>query len=278
MYKLKFCDSYRFMQNSVSCLSDNLSEIIVSESDYKISQAELINKFPNTYQLCNEDLNNFTLLLRKGAYPSEYMDSWEKFNETSLPNKEYFYSELNKELITDEDYSHAKKVWHAFKIKNLGEYHDLYVQSDTSLLADVFDNFRDKCIEKYEIDSAHFLSAPRLAWKACLKLELLNDNGMFLMFEKGIRGKMCQATYRYAKTNNKYKNNYDKNKESSYLEYVDTNNLYGQAMSQKLPIGNFKWIEKDDKSKINEKFIKNYDENSDKGYIFEVDVEDPKKI
>ena len=99
MYKLKFCDSYRFMQNSVSCLSDNLSEIIVSESDNKISQAELINKFPNTYQLCNEDLNNFTLLLRKGAYPSEYMDSWEKFNETSLPNKEYFYSELNKELL-----------------------------------------------------------------------------------------------------------------------------------------------------------------------------------
>ena len=89
---------------------------------------------------------------------------------------------------------------------------------------------------------------------------------------------MCQATYRYAKANNKYKNNYDKNKESSYLEYVDANNLYRWAMSQKLPIGNFKWIEKDDKSKINEKFIKNYDENSDKGYIFEVDVEDPKKI
>ena len=166
-------------------------------------------------------------MLRKGVYPYEYIDSWKKFNETSLPDKEYFYIELNKEHITDEDYLHAQKVCTAFKIKNLGEYHDLYVQSDTSLLADVFDNFRDKCIEKYEIDSAHFLSAPGLAWKACLKLELLNDNGMFLMFEKGIRGKMCQATYRYAKTNNKYKNNYDKNKESSYLEYVDINNLYG---------------------------------------------------
>ena len=278
MYKLKFCDSYRFMQNSLSCLSDNLSEIIVSESDNKTSQAESINKFPNTYQLCNKDLNKFTSLLRKGAYPYEYMDGWEKFNETSLPNKEYFYSEINKEHITDEGYSYAKKVWNAFKIKDLGEYHDLYVQSDTSLLADVFENFRDKCIENDEIHSAQFLSAPGLAWKACLKLELLTDNGMFLMFEKGIRRKMCQATYRYAKANNKYKNNYDKNKESSYLEYVDANNLYGWAMSQKLPIGNFKWIEKDDKSKINEKFIKNYDENSDKGYIFEVDVEDPKKI
>ena len=144
------------------------------------------------------------------------MGSWEKFNETSLPNKEYFCSELNKEQITNEDYSHAQKVWNTFKIKNLGEYHDLYVQSDTSLLADVFENFRDKCIEKYELDPAHFLSAPGLAWKACLKktnvkLELLTDNDMLLMFEEGIRGGMCQATYRYAKANNKYMKNYDKN-------------------------------------------------------------------
>ena len=117
-------------------------------------------------------------------------------NETSLPDKEYFYSEINTEHITDEDYLHTQKVWNTFKIKNLGEYHDLYVQSDTSLLADVFENFRDKCIEKYELDPAHFLSAPGLAWKACLKktnveLELLTDNNMLLMFEKGIRGGMC---------------------------------------------------------------------------------------
>ena len=147
----------------------------------------------------------------------------------------------------------------------------------------VFENFRDKWIEIYKLDPAHFLSAPRLAWKACLKktnvkLELLTDNDMLLMFEKGIRGGMCQAIYRYAKANNKYMNNYDKNKESSYLEYVDPNNLYGWAMPQNLPIGNFEWIKKDDKSKFDEKFKKNYDENSDKGYIFEVDVEYPKNI
>ena len=132
----------------------------------------------------------------------------------------------------------------------MGEYHDLYVLSDTLLLEDVFENFRDKCIETYELDPAHFLSAPGLAWKACLKktnvkLELLTDNDMLLMFEKGIRGGMCQATYRYAKANNKYMNNYDKNKESSYLEYLDANNLYGWAMSEKLPVRNFKWIEED---------------------------------
>ena len=114
------------MSASPSSLVDNLSEI-----NKKESVNELIEKFPNTYQFCNRDLNKFALLLRKGVYPYEYMDSREKFNETSLPDKKDFYSKLNKENITDEDYAHAQKVWNVFKIKNLGEYHDLYVQSDT---------------------------------------------------------------------------------------------------------------------------------------------------
>ena len=135
----------------------------------KILQAELIKKFPNTYQLCNKDLNKFSLLLRKGVYPYEYMDSWDKFNEESLSDKESFYSNLHLENITDEDYVHAQKVWKVFKIKNLGEYHDLYVQSDTLLLADAFENFRDKCIKNYKLDPTHFLSTPGLAWQARLK-------------------------------------------------------------------------------------------------------------
>ena len=139
------------------------------------------------------------------------------------------------EGITIEDLKHVKKVCDTFKIKNLGEYHDLYVQSYTALLADIFGNFRDKCIEIYRIDPAHFLSAPGQAWQACLKKtgvepELLTDNDMLMMFEKGTRGGMCQATYRYAKANNKYVKSYDKNKKSSYLQYLDTNNLYGWAM------------------------------------------------
>ena len=209
------------------------------------------------------------------------MDSWNRFKEESLPDKEYFYSELNKEHITDEDYAHAQKVWDTFKIKNLGEYHDLYVQSDTALLADVFENFRDKCIEIYELDPAHFLSAPGLAWQACLKkteveLELLTDNDMLMMFEEGTRGGMCQATYRYAKANNKYIKNYDENKESSFLIYDDAHNLHRFAMCKKLPVSNFKWI--DDLSIFTEDFIKNYDEDSDIGYNLEVDVEYPKSF
>ena len=97
------------------------------------------------------------------------MNSWGRFNETSLPEKKAFYSELNLEDVTDKDYVQAQKLFKELKLKNLGDYHDLYVQSDTLLLADVFENFRNKCIEIYELDPAHFLSAPGLAWQACLK-------------------------------------------------------------------------------------------------------------
>ena len=121
------------------------------------------------------------------------------------------------------------------KLKNRGDYHDLYVQSDTLSLADVFGNFRNKCIEIYELDPAHFVSAPGLVWQACLKktrvrLELLTDIDMLLIVEKGIRGEICHSMHKYAKANNKYMKNYDKDMESSDLEYLDANNLYGWAM------------------------------------------------
>ena len=174
------------------------------------------------------------------------MASGERFDENIIPSKEPFYSELNLEGISNAGYEHVKKVWEAFGIKNLGEYHDLYVQCDTLLLADIFENFRDKCIEIYELDAAHFLSAPGLAWQACSKktkveLELLTDIDMLLMVEKGTRSGICQAIYRHAKANNKYMKNYNKDIISSYLMYLDANNLYGWVMSQKLPVNGFKW-------------------------------------
>ena len=126
-----------------------------------------------------------------------------------------------------------------FKLKNLSDYHDVYVQSDTLLLADVFENFRKKCFEIYELDPAHLLSAPELARQACLKmtgveLELFTNIVMLLMADKGIRDGICQAIHRYAKESNKYMKNYDRKIKSSYLMYLDANNLYGWAMSQKL--------------------------------------------
>ena len=148
------------------------------------------------------------------------MDNWERFNQTSLPNEESFSRNLNMENIDDIDYRHGNNVFKRFKLKNLGEYHDLYVQSDTLLLADVFENFRNTCLKVYELDPAHFLSLPGLAWQACLKktnvkLELLTDYNMLLMVDEGIRGGICHSMHRHAKANNKYMENYDENKESS---------------------------------------------------------------
>ena len=202
------------------------------------------------------------MLLRKGVYPYEYMDGWDKFNETSIPSKESFYSNLTMENISEKDYIHANNVFKTFKLNNLGDYHDRYVQNDTLLLADVFENFRKACIKTYELDPAHFISLPGLARQACLKktvveLELLTDYDMLLMIEENIRGGICHAVHRYAKANNKYMKNYDKSKESSYIQYLDMNNLYGANMSEKLPINEFKWV--NDISGINEKFVKSYD-------------------
>ena len=140
---------------------------------------------------------------------------------------------------------------------------------------------RNKCIEIYEFDPAHFLSAPGLAWHACLrktevKLELLTNVDMLLMVEKGIREGICHAVHRYAKSNNKYKKNYDKNKESSDIQYLDANNFNGWAMSQKLPVDGFEW--KKHMLKLNEDFTKNCDEDSKKGNILEVDVKYPKNL
>ena len=231
----------------------------------------------------NGDINKLVLLLRKGVYLYEYTDSWERFNLTSLPDKESFYSKLNLEDLTDEDYVHAQKVWKELKKKNLGEYHNLYVQSDALLLFDVFENFRNKSIEIYELDPAHFLPAPRLVWQSCFKkteleLELLTYIDMLLMIENGIKGGMCQTIHRYVKAkyikNNKCMKNFDKNIESSYLMYLDANKLYGWAMSQKLPVNGFEWV--NDLSQFKEDFIKNYDNNSHVGYFLEVDVEYPK--
>ena len=237
--------------------------------NYKIDfDKELINKFPSIYDFFEGGINKFILLLRKGVYPYEYMDSWNRFSETSLPDKKDFYSRLNMKNITDIEYRHVMAVFKEFKMNNLGDYHDLYVQNDTLLLADIFENFRNMSLKTYELDPAYFVSLPGFAWHACLKitgvkLGLITDINVLLMIENAMRGGVCHVIRSYAEVNNKYMDNYDENKESSFLPYLDVNNLYRCPMTEKLPVGRFKWVK--NVSKIDEVFIKNYDENSDIG-------------
>ena len=180
--------------------------------------------------------------------------------------------------VSKSDYQHAQRVWEEFGVRNIGDYHDLYLRTDMVLLANVFEAFRDTCLRHYSLDPAHFYMAPGLAWKACSKktgvrLELLRDPNMLLMFERGIRGGITQAVHRYASANNKYVGDlYDPDKESSYLQYLDANNLYGWAMSQLLPTSKFKWVE------IDLDQISDLTASKIKGYLLEVDVRYPTEL
>ena len=235
-YNLRFIDSARFMAGSLDTPVNNLSgiydcncadkkkqQIIKIRCDDKLvctlcktcrnktkqTIKSLKDKFPIIYQLCKGNIDKFILLLKRGVYPYEYMDIWERVNESQLPSIDKFYSNLNLKQIKKEEYKHAQKVWKTFKIINLGEYHDLCVQSDTTQLSDIFEQFRALCLKEYESeDPAYFCTMPGLAIEACLKMtgvkiELLTDIDMILMFEKGLRRGISQAIHRYAKANNK---------------------------------------------------------------------------
>ena len=184
-------------------------------------------------------------------------------------------------IDADADYIHAKRVCKDFKIKHLDEYHNLFLKSNTLLLADIFENFRKMCLKIYHLDSVNFLPAPVLARQTALKktevkLELLTNIDIRLMVKKDILGGICHAIHRYANANNKYMKYYDKNKESSYLKYWGVNDLYGWAMLQKLLGNKFERIK--DTSKFNESFIKSYDENSAEGYFLEADIQYPENL
>ena len=259
---LTFIDSFQFMSSSLDKLVSNLPKKALKYTS---------NEFKG---------KRLNLMSQKGVYPYDFMDSFEKFNQTELPTKDQFYSILNDQHITDNDYQHAQNVWETFNLKTMGDYHDLYLKSDILLLADVFENFRKTCLEYYKLDPCHYFTSPGLSWDAMLKMtnikpELMVDIDMFQFIEKGMRGGISYIANRYGKANNKYMKSYNKNKPAKYIMYLDANNLYGWAMSQYLPTGNFKWMTEKQINKIN---LATYKEDSKKGLILEVDLEYPREL
>ena len=257
---LKFIDSVNFMQSSLDKLVNGTDE------------------FPIMKKLMPEE-NKRKLLLKKGIYPYEYMDSFERFAQTQLPEKGKFYPSLSSKGITDEEYAHAKQVWETFGCRNLGDYHDFYLTTDAAPLAEVFENFRKVCQERYGLDPAHYYSAPGLSWDALLKktgveLELLTDMDMHLMIERGMRGGISMVSKRYAKANNPRVEGYDRAQPKNYITYLDANNLYGWAMSLPLPKKNFHWK----RVMPTEEQIMKMKWNSKKGWILEVDLEYPAQL
>ncbi|KAG5316943.1 MOS1T transposase, partial [Pseudoatta argentina] len=221
-------------------------------------------------EFSNLGADDFDLLTRKGVFPYEYVDSVDKLNETSLSSRELFYSSLTDETASDDDYQHATNVWQRFRIQILG---DLYLKTDVLLLADVFEKFRDTCIENYGLDPTYYYTLPGYTWDAMLKytgirFELLTDIDMVMFVERGIRGGLSQCSHRYAQANNKYNvSSYDPSEPSTYLMYFDVNNLYGWAMSESLPYGEFQWV--DDIERFD---VMSVSSDSVVGYILEVDL------
>ena len=253
---LSFIDSFAFNSSSLDKLAGNLEDRdFIYTKDY----------FTDPVQ--------FNLMKRKGVYPYDYMDSFSKFNDTKLLHREEFYSQLTDEGISEDFYSHAQNIWNTFNLQNMGEYHDLYLKTDILLLTDVSENFRKTCLTYYKLDPLHYITSPGLAWDAMLKmtginLELITDIDMQLFIEKGLRGGISYIAHRHAEANNKYTRNYDPDKLSSYIMYLDANNLYGWAMSQPLPYGNFRWV------RANNVIPK----RKGIGHIYEVDLEYPEEL
>ncbi|XP_024873084.1 uncharacterized protein LOC112455417 [Temnothorax curvispinosus] len=227
--KLRFVDSYKFLAASIETLA-----FYVNKDKLRITRSEYAD-------LSAEDLD---LLTRKGVFPYEYVDSADKLRETELPPRKVFYSSLTDETASESDYEHAMRVWRRFRVRDLGEYSNLYLKTDVLLLADIFENFRDACSASYKLEPAHYYTLPGYTWDAMLRytgvrFELLTDIDM----------------------------------PTTYLMYYDVNNLYGWAMSESLPYANFQWL--DDPENFD---VTTVPADSDVGYIVEVDFEYPRDL
>ena len=266
---LRFLDSLQFLGPGASLekLAENLQEF-----------PHLKQQFPQVWTFNQPEY--LDMLCQKGIYPYSYMTSFSRFEETSLPPKDAFKNDLTGDDISDKNYEFGEQVWTAMNCESLGDYHDLYLYQDVFLLADIFEQFRDVCLKNYELDPAHYYTVPGLAWDAALKftgvkLETLHDIEMHQFIERGMRGGISIITTRYAKANNKYLSEHNPEKPIYFIIYLDANNLYGYAMVQPLPTGEFQWLSEQEIANLD---ITTVPDDAETGYFLEVDLEYPKEL
>ena len=264
-----FLASNHFYKGSLDGHASNLED-----SDFK----HLISEF---------SADKLEILKRKGLYPYEWVDSYEKFNNKELPPKECFYSSIkdgkrdkSNGHIYEKEYLDLKNFWKELGFNTFIDFHNHYLKKDVLLLADVFEKFISTCLKNYNLDPCHYFSALGLSWDAMLKmtkveLEKISDPDMHLFIEKGMRGGISYINKRYSEANNENCPNYDNEKPKRYINYLDMNNLYGYAMSQYLPYGGFKWI-KITSETVNKKL--NEKDKSLHGYVLEVDLDYPENL
>jgi hypothetical protein len=265
----RFLDSASFLNSSLDSLVNSL---VLHKPEFSImSQIESFNK--------KKDQQGFDLLMRKGVFPYEFCTSIQKLIETkTLPEKEFFFSKLTNNYINDEDYEHAKQVFHHFKCENMKDYMELYNLLDTTLLAEVWFAFREDIYREFSLDACHFISLPQLAYACMLKqtkikIDLLTDIDMILFFEQNLRGGLSYIAERQCSSSINHTHNI---KTEAY--YIDANNLYGLAQSKPLPVRGFRWLDEAELSKIDSSWIEQQHEDQSQGYVLEVDLEYPKEL
>ena len=262
--KFIFLDSFAFLSTSLEKLVESV----------KIGGGESFGKLKNEYPSDYKDLT------RKGVFFYDYASSYNVFYETSIPPKDKFFNQQTQRNINDDDYMHAKNMFQKMECKNLCDYMLLYVKTDALLLCDIFENFRALSLSYYGLDPCHYFSLPGLSYDAMLqmtgvKLDLITDIEMLTMIEENIRGGVSTINHRLFTANNQYLSDYNPNIPTSYIMYVDANNLYGKGMSEKLPTGNFRWLSKEEVDMFN---VHNIDAEGGTCYILDVNLQYPKAI
>ena len=272
-------EKFRFI-DSLQHLNASLDKLVTNLTHGGVATLKHLREYIDEEHEGSEE--KFNLLTRKGVYPYSYVTTASDF-EDGLPPQSEFHNELTDEELSDSDYNHVQTVWGEFGMECVGDLHDLYVITDVLLLADVLEKYRAMCWTRMGLEALRYVSLPALTFDACLKLtrqkiQIVKDIDILQFIESGIRGGISVISHRHAEANSPLMSSYDPSEPESHLLYIDANNLYGHAMSQKVPVDEIKWVDGETVESWTADNLMAMDPNASHSYILEVDLEIPESI